>query len=68
MDLLLKWLLANEERYRSGHNGAASKADGCKPRGFESRPLRFFITVGAAFAAAPICFALYMVLNVVAGK
>jgi ribosome-associated toxin RatA of RatAB toxin-antitoxin module len=29
-----------EERYRSGHNGAASKADGCKPRGFESHPLR----------------------------
>ena len=31
-----------EERYRSGHNGAASKADGRKPRGFESRPLRIF--------------------------
>ena len=29
-----------EERYRSGHNGAASKADGRKPRGFESHPLR----------------------------
>ncbi len=34
--------LAIEERYRSGHNGAASKADGRKPRGFESRPLRLF--------------------------
>ncbi len=35
-------MLAIEERYRSGHNGAASKADGRKPRGFESHPLRHF--------------------------
>lgn len=28
------------EEYRSGHNGAASKADGGNPREFESRLLR----------------------------
>src|ERR1700722_12278672 len=40
-------MFAIEERYRSGHNGAASKADGRKPRGFESHPLRqFFANTG----------------------
>ena len=36
------------ERYRSGHNGPASKAGilGNRERGFESHPLRFFMMRG----------------------
>ena len=40
------WIHKSTERYRSGHNGADSKSDGrvIPARGFESHPLRHFIS------------------------
>ncbi len=56
-------MFAIEERYRSGHNGAASKADGRKPRGFESHPLRIFILkcLGARFSGSEFLLASLLV-------